>query len=226
MFDRFLVRAADEGVAAGKRLDGLGLSREGQRRQVAQQLQFRQGPELRFELALRPAAMMSNSVPSSTSTAREIQSSTSVVNFGRHVSWRIASLSLILSSGPVAGPMRSPFHNPTAKPGLQGLDDRPDDPCRSLRCVHPAPSSTASTVQHSGDVRPLKPILANAWALAMEAAPAPLLREMIALALVICGGRPHHEAVFNESKGGDPMSSDFVYQSVASADCPFGKQPS
>jgi len=32
--------------------------------------------------------------------------------------------------------------------------------------------------------------------------------------------------VFNKSKGGDPMSSDFVYQSVASADCPFGKQPS
>jgi len=32
--------------------------------------------------------------------------------------------------------------------------------------------------------------------------------------------------VFNKSKGGDPMSSDFVFQNVASADCTFGKQSS
>jgi hypothetical protein len=44
--------------------------------------------------------------------------------------------------------------------------------------------------------------------------------------LVFCCDAPHHEAVFNELKGGDPMSSDFVFQNVASADCTFGKQSS
>lgn len=39
-------------------------------------------------------------------------------------------------------------------------------------------------------------------------------------------GAPQFVDVFNRSKGGDPMSSDFVFQNVASADCPFGKQPS
>lgn len=36
----------------------------------------------------------------------------------------------------------------------------------------------------------------------------------------------HIRFVFNELKGGDPMSSDFVTQRVAPADCLFGKQPS
>jgi hypothetical protein len=44
--------------------------------------------------------------------------------------------------------------------------------------------------------------------------------------LVISAGRPHHCEVFNKTKGGDPMSSGFGFQSVARADCPFGKQPS
>jgi hypothetical protein len=37
---------------------------------------------------------------------------------------------------------------------------------------------------------------------------------------------PIISVVFNKSKGGDPMSSDFVFQNVASADCTFGKQSS
>jgi len=45
-------------------------------------------------------------------------------------------------------------------------------------------------------------------------------------ALVISRDAPHHVCVFNKSKGGDPMSSDFVFQNVASADCTFGKQSS
>ncbi|WP_292656493.1 hypothetical protein, partial [Mesorhizobium sp.] len=44
--------------------------------------------------------------------------------------------------------------------------------------------------------------------------------------LAICRMTPHHEEVFNKSKGGDPMSSDFVFQNVASADRTFGKQSS
>jgi hypothetical protein len=44
--------------------------------------------------------------------------------------------------------------------------------------------------------------------------------------LVFCCNAPHHLYVFNKSKGGDPMSSDFVFQNVASADCTFGKQSS
>jgi hypothetical protein len=46
------------------------------------------------------------------------------------------------------------------------------------------------------------------------------------LALAKLVFEPHHRLVFNKSKGGDPMSSDFVFQNVASADCPFGKQSS
>ncbi len=40
--------------------------------------------------------------------------------------------------------------------------------------------------------------------------------------------RPKHPnlfGVFNRLKGGDPMSSDFVFQSVASADCLCEGQP-
>jgi hypothetical protein len=33
--------------------------------------------------------------------------------------------------------------------------------------------------------------------------------------------RPHHQCVFNELKGGDPMSSGFGFRNVAPADCPF-----
>ncbi|MBN9035988.1 MAG: hypothetical protein J0H53_07955, partial [Rhizobiales bacterium] len=38
--------------------------------------------------------------------------------------------------------------------------------------------------------------------------------------------RPHHQGVFNETKGGDPMSSGFGFRSGALADRPFGKQSS
>jgi hypothetical protein len=44
--------------------------------------------------------------------------------------------------------------------------------------------------------------------------------------LVFCGDAPHHLGVFNELKGGDPMSSDFVFHNVSSADCTSGKQSS
>jgi hypothetical protein len=35
----------------------------------------------------------------------------------------------------------------------------------------------------------------------------------------------HIGPVFNEPKGGDPMSSDFVFRSVVPADCLSGEQP-
>ncbi|CDX49738.1 hypothetical protein MPL1032_100189 [Mesorhizobium plurifarium] len=44
--------------------------------------------------------------------------------------------------------------------------------------------------------------------------------------LVFCCDAPHHLGVFNELKGGDPMSSDFVFHNVSSADCTSGKQSS
>ncbi|TIT78411.1 MAG: hypothetical protein E5W57_11215 [Mesorhizobium sp.] len=44
--------------------------------------------------------------------------------------------------------------------------------------------------------------------------------------LVFCRDAPHHLPVFNKPKGGDPMSSDFVFHNVSSADCTSGKQSS
>ncbi|CDX46626.1 hypothetical protein MPLDJ20_90122 [Mesorhizobium plurifarium] len=44
--------------------------------------------------------------------------------------------------------------------------------------------------------------------------------------LVFRRDAPHHLSVFNELKGGDPMSSDFVFHNVSSADCTSGKQSS
>ena len=177
MLDRFLVGAADERVAAGKFVGPSCASRRKQRRQVAQELQLRQGLSFDLSLPSGRSATMSNSVPSSTSTARETHSSTKVVTRGRRTSLRIASLIIDLEERSGRRPQALAVPKPHRKAGLQRFDDRADDPCRSLLRVHAFSSSKLRRrSHHSGDGRPLKPILplSNAPAVPAECAPRPL----------------------------------------------------
>ena len=61
---------------------------------------------------------MSNSDPSSTSIAFDIHISISVESDGRRTTCQTMSWSLMASTGPSAGPIRSPVHSLTAKPGF------------------------------------------------------------------------------------------------------------
>ena len=154
MLDRFLVGAADEGVAAGKLVGPFCASRESQRRQVAQELQLRQGLQLRFELALGPQRDDVEQRPVlDVDRPRDPQ-----LDQGRDLrpphqpADRIAIVDLEERSARRPDALAVP--KPDRKAGLQRLDDRADDPCRSLLRVHAFSSSKLRRrSHHSGDGR-------------------------------------------------------------------------
>ena len=230
MLDRSLVRAADERVAGrpDRRVARLWLPRKQQRGQVAQQLQLRKRPQPRLEAALRPQ--------------RDDVEQRAVLDVDRlrcpQLDQRIEGraphdpphrLAVGDPAGPVPSPARSarrstiPPQNAAA--GRRRWFERSVRPCCELSKPAPRLLRQRGNRRHSGVKRWRRQYRAAACRRRYQAPGKVQAGRVTFWHLNIRRNVPTLHCV-QQLKGGDPMSSDFVFQNVASADCTFGEQSS